>query len=236
MRNDMRLPEPEYTGTPIGSSGGPLFGQNLMDLINHPGFMQGIGGFLGQLFGGGGVDPYSAYEGDISQIPHTIKKYYDPYIEAGGDALGTLQSQFSRLLQNPDELLKHFGSTYQESPGYKFQVDEATNAANRAAAAGGMLGTPEEQSALSDRIHQLANQDYNQYLGNVLNLYGKGLGGFQDIEHQGYGAAQGAATNLANVQAAKAQADLADAYRKQQQSSSKGSFLGGLLGDVIGLF
>ncbi|WP_438967010.1 hypothetical protein [Flavobacterium sp.] len=233
MRDSQPLPSPSFTSTPIGSPMSSGLGQHLLGLAQSPNFMQGIGGLLGQLFAGGG-DPYSAYKSDISQIPNIIQQYYNPYIGAGTQALGTLQDQISKLLQNPSDILKQFGAGYQESPGYQFEVDEATKAANRAAAAGGMLGTPSEQASLANRIHQLANQDYSQYLGNIMNLYGRGFGGLQDIEHQGYGAATGAATNLANIQAAKAQADLADAYRKQQQGAGIGSLFGGLLSDVIG--
>src|SRR6266852_1856800 len=78
----------------------------------------------------------------LNQIKDTMTPYYDPYINAGKQALPTLQSQYQQLLSDPTALLRSIGGQYQQSPGYQFQVDQMTRGANQAAAAAGMSGSP----------------------------------------------------------------------------------------------
>ena len=68
------------------------------------------------------------------------------------------------MVNDPNALYSKFGQGFQQSPGYKFQVDQATNAANSAASAGGMLGTPAEQQQLAGTVGGLANQDFYNYM------------------------------------------------------------------------
>jgi hypothetical protein len=188
----------------------------------------------------------------LNQIPSTITPYYQPYINAGSNALDTLntqygnltanypgiQDQYNQLMFNPTDFLKKLGQGYQQSPGYQFRVDEATRAANNAAAAGGMLGSPAEQQELGRTVSNIANEDFNDYLSNALNtyfqglygntnLYNTGLQGISDINKMGYGASTDLAQNLA--QALMSQANLTYAgkvNKNQQQFGNEGLLLG----------
>lgn len=79
-------------------------------------------------------------------------------------------------------------STYQASPGYQWSVDQATDAAARNAAKLGLAGSGNALQAISDRAQQVANQDYNNWLGN--------LGGLISPELSATG---GAASGVANL-------------------------------------
>lgn len=140
-------------------------------------------------------NPSSAAMPYMNQIPGTASPYYQPYINAGQQAMGQLQGQYGQLISNPGQFMNQMGQSFQQSPGYQFQVGQATNAANRASAAGGMLGSPAEQSQLAGTVNGLANQDYYNWLNHAQNLYGMGLQGLQGINQMGYNASD----SLANL-------------------------------------
>jgi hypothetical protein len=167
---------------------------------------------LGSLFGGG-QDPSKEASKYYNQIPGTVKPYFDPYINAGKDALGQLQGQYGNLLGNyngiqgqynqlmndPNGVMNKIGGGYQQSPGFQFQLDQGMNAANNAAAAGGMAGSPQHQQQAATMATGLANQDYYNYMNHALGLYGQGLQGnaglygaglqgLQGLNQMGYGA------------------------------------------------
>jgi len=153
--------------------------------------------FLGDIFGNSG-NPYNKAMGYYNQVPGMLEKYFNPYINQGRQDMGELHGQIMGLLNNPDALMNKFGKGYQQSPGYQFQVNQATKAANQAAAAGGMAGSPAEQMGLAKNVNGLANQDYNQYLNHALGLYGQGFNGLSHMNDMGFQAAQGLSGDLAS--------------------------------------
>lgn len=213
----------------------------------------------------------------LEQIPGATAPYYSPYISRGQTAFyqmsdeanklkqglpelqkqyGSLagmgpevQNQYLQLMKDPTAMMNQIGAGYQASPGYQYQVDQATNAANRAGAAGGMLGSPEEQAYLAKDVSGLANQDYYNYLNQALgqygiglqgstNLYGLGLKGEQglydtglglmgDVSKYGYGASNEYANMLANNLASMANLQYAGSAN---QNTAKSGMYGGLMG------
>ncbi len=195
----------------------------------------GIGGALGSLFGGGS-NPADAAAKYLNQIPGTLKPYYDPYIGAGKTAMDTLMPQFQGLIKDPTALMNAIGQTYKASPGYQYNVDQATNAANQAAAAGGMVGSPAEQEELAKRISGIASQDYNNYLQTGLGQYGMGLQGMQGINQMGFNASTGLAENLANALMSQANLSYAGQANQNQMAGNKSSGFGSALGALAGGF
>lgn len=225
----------------------------------------------------GGSDPSKKAMPYFKQIPGQTAPYYDPYISRGqtsfyqmtdeakklmqglpdlqkqyGSLTGMgpeVQNQYMNLIKDPTSIMNQIGEGYQASPGYQYQVDQATNAANRAAAAGGMLGSPEEQSYLAKDITGLANQDYYNYMNQALgqygtglqgatNLYGLGLQGQQGLYNQGlnlleqgtkygYGASQDYANMLANNLASMGNLQYAGGAN---QNMARSGMYGGLMG------
>lgn len=186
-----------------------------------------LGGLLGSLFG---QDPYEAAGKYWDQIPGVLQQTYGPYMQEGQRDLPILSGQYGRLLNDPSGFISEMGSKYKQSPGYQYQVDEATKAANQAAAAGGMLGSPAEQAALAQRVSGIASQDYQKYLDRVLGAYGQGLQGYKGLEEQGYGAAGEYGGNLTNYLASRADMARAQAESQRQRMSGIGSLLGGAAG------
>lgn len=187
------------------------------------------GAGLGMLFGG---NPASAAQPYLDQTSGDLTKWLGPYASAGINILPQLQNQYSSLVNNPGAFVNAMGANYQASPGYQFNVQQAQGAANRAAAAGGMAGTPMEQQNIANTVSGIANQDYYNYLNNTQNLFGAGLSGQQNIYNTGAQAGNSLAENLA--QSLMAQAQLAYAGQANQ-NEGLGGFLGGL-GSLAGSF
>lgn len=159
-----------------------------------------------------------------------ISQYFQPYWNAGNQALGALQGQYGQLLNNPGAVMNRMGQGFQQSPGYQFQVNQALGAANRAGAAGGMAGSPMEQQNIAGTVNQMANQDYYNYLNHVTGLYGQGLQGEQGIAGMGLNAGEDLA------QALMSQAQMAYSGMANQNQMTGGMFggIGSMLGAGLG--
>lgn len=182
------------------------FGNTLKNFYIGGGIGDAISG-LGGLFGIGRPNTSKA-NNYLGQMQPYINQYLQPYINAG---------------MNPTETLSKFGAGYQASPGYQYNVDQATKAANNAAAAGGFIGSPQQQEYMAKQIGGLASQDYNQYMNNALGLY-----------NTGYGASMGATNTLSDMLKTQAQMAYSDAMNKANaQSSGAGGLFGGI-GKMLG--
>ena len=165
----------------------------------------------------------------LNQIPGTITPYYQPYIDAGNQSLNTLMGQYNNLLSDPGAVMSMAGSGFQQSPGYQYQYDQGMNAANSAAASGGMLGTPYHQQQAASTAEGLANQDYYNFLNHSLGLYNQGLSGMQGINQMGYGASNELAQSLAG----NLQSQAGMAYAGQgNQNQANADFIHGIAGGV----
>lgn len=175
-----------------------------------------------------GANPSDEANKYLNQIPGTITPYYQPYIDTGLNAMNTVNTQYGNLINNPTGTMNQIGAGYQQSPGYQWQVDQATQASNRAAAASGMLGSPAQQQQLSQNIMGMANQDYYNYVDRGMNSYNTGLTGMQGLNQMGYGASNELAQSLANTLMTQASLGYAgQANQNQQQGGAWGDLLGG---------
>lgn len=97
------------------------------------------------------------------------KDLWAPWMIQGMDAYKNM----GELLSNPDAYNKML-TDYAQTPQFKFQVQQATDAARRAASAGGNRLGGNQLSALSDRAGDVANQSatswINSYLDRLQNL------------------------------------------------------------------
>jgi len=199
-----------------------------------------VGSAIGDLFGAWNLNnqsynnPANSAMSYLNQIGPMAQGYMNPYINAGNQAMGQLQGQYGQLINNPGGMVNNIGQSFHQSPGYQFQVNQATGAANRAAAAGGMLGSPQEQQQLGSTVNGLANQDYYNWLSNAEGMYGKGLQGLQGLNQMGYGASN----NLMDTLAAQLQSQGNAAYAgtQGQNQFNQGNSMGiaGLLGSGLG--
>lgn len=139
----------------------------------------------------GGKNPADAGMGYLGQIPDTTKPYYQPYIDQGQQAGGKLNSQYDQMTQNPGDFLSKISSGYKQSPGYQFKLQQALGAGQNASAAGGMLGTPQNQQQQMEIGEGIASKDYEDYINHILGIFGQGQKGQEQFQQQGFGASTG---------------------------------------------
>lgn len=164
-----------------------------------PGIASAAGGLFGMFGNKKKNNPANAANPYLDQIPGQMKQYYQPYMDAGNSAMSSLQGEYGKLMGDPASMYNKFAEGYKESPGYKFKLDQAMNAARNASAAGGMLGTPQDQQQAMQTATGIADQDFNDYMSQISGLYGKGLEGEQGIENQGFDANTSFANMLAQI-------------------------------------
>jgi hypothetical protein len=168
---------------------------------------------------GSSKNPAGAGMKYLDQIPGAMSPYFQPYISQGQESGGLLNEQYKQLTTNPGDFFAKLGQGYKESPGYQFRLRQALNAGENASAAGGMLGTPQDQQQQMGLANDIASQDYNEYMKNILGMFGLGQQGQQEQQRQGFGASTQFGENLASNLGSKAQL----AYNGQQaQNQARG--------------
>lgn len=158
-------------------------------------------GFLDKLF----PNPSDRATPILNTIPGTIKPYYEPYFNTGRNALDRVNTEYGNLLNDPNALIQRLGAGYKESPGYKWRLNQGENAITNAQAAGGMTGTGQHQQLAGELAENLANQDFNNFMQQILGLYGTGLQGEHELARMGQIAGSDLATSLGNILGSKAQ-------------------------------
>lgn len=151
------------------------------------------------LGGGDENNPMYAASPYLRQLAPILRKYYDPYVAMGQRVMPQVEQSLQSQLTHPENLYQQLGKTYRSSPGYQFEVDEANKAAERAASAGGYLGTPKHQRISEELSSHLASRDYGNYMRQVLGLRSEGLRGMEGLNQMGYGASTGLAENLSRA-------------------------------------
>lgn len=198
-------------------------------------------------------NPAKQSQNQIGQIPGAVSPYFSPYIQAGQGAMGNLQQQYgnlmgnygqlqgqyNKLMTNPESEMFDIGSQYHSSPGYNWELGQGEDAINNAAAAGGMLGSPEHQQEAGGLAENMANQNYQQYLNTALGLYHTGLRGAHDFYSQGLRGERGlndmgyrASNEMAS---ALAQSLMGQANAGAASAGFHNAHMGGLLGGALGL-
>jgi hypothetical protein len=171
------------------------------------------------------TNPADAAMPYLDQIEGKMKPYYDPYVNAGTQGVSSAQGQYERLINDPTSVMTQIGQGYESSPGYEWNKSQATEAANRAASAGGTLGTPAHQQSMMEAVQGIASGDYWNYMNAGLGQYGTGLTGQQNMANLGYNAADSLGTSLGNALQTKAQLAYSGAANENQ---SQGGMWGGL--------
>ncbi len=191
--------------------------------------------WLSNAFGGSQKNPADKAMPYLNQIPSQVQPYYQPYQEAGKSSLADLQERYKQMLDNPGEIYNKLGQGYQQSPGYAATLRQALSGANNAAAlgGGGGLGSPGAINNTAQAAGDVANQDFEKYMQNVLGLNKQGLEGEQGIEQQGYGANTDYAQMLAQLAGTQGQYAFEGQKGKNANQSQNWSNLFSGLGSLL---
>lgn len=165
-----------------------------------------------------------------------LQGLYDPYINAGTDALGMqtgMLGDIQGLMSGPDY------AAAADSPMYQNMMQQgAQGITSQAAATGGLRGG-NVQNALAENsqnaLIQTANQDYANKMGSTMNYYntlaglsGQGLGASSMLGNQGGNVIGGMADTYGGI----ASGSLNEAAGQSQKGTGVMSLIGGLFSDV----
>ena len=188
-----------------------------------------LGAGIGGLFGMGNKNPQDEANKYLNQIPGQTSQYFDPYSQGGQKKFGELGDQSSQLMNDPGGKYNQIGQGFQQSPGFKFAMEQALGGANRSAAAGGMAGTPQNTQQDMQLANDLASQDYYKYMEGATGLYGKGLDSANSMSQMGLNAGTSQADMIAQMLAKQGQ----NAYTGAKESNqNKGNAFSNILGGI----
>lgn len=190
-------------------------------------------GLLGSIFGNQ-KNPYDESSQYLNQIPQELRQFLMPYVKRGNDAYAGLNNNYTSMMNDPASIYNKIASGYKQSPGYQFALKQAMEAGNNSAAAGGMLGTPQNQYMNADVAQGLASRDFENYFGHAKDIFGGGMKGQQGFYDQGYEASGNLATLLAKALMGQAYNAQGSANFENQQDSNFWNGIGNFAGSIFG--
>lgn len=207
---------------------------------------------LDWLFGGGsepekdGSMPSTPYDPFAQQQRDIIEKYYRPYVQAGEQVAPSYIGQSQQMASDPNAFFNKLMEGYKQSDSYNMKRDDALQRARSASAAGGMVGTPADQKMQMELSNALLDEDMQKWFKNIFDIQGRGMTGESDIYGKGYGAATGAATDIASTYGGQGSAAIQQQRDSKAQSNNLikalmtalgtagGAYFGGPTGAVAG--
>ena len=141
-----------------------------------------------------GRDPYKDAFKQYQKYAQQGIGYHQPYYDAGKNALGGLQDWLGGM-KDPSEFINKMMGQYKESPYAHNLQQQAMRAGQNMGSASGMTGSSPLMMQMQQNAGNIASQDQNQWLQNVLGInsqYGQGLGGLA-------GMGQGAAGQMSDI-------------------------------------
>lgn len=172
----------------------------------------------------------------LQQIPGMATQQLNPYIQQGQTAGTAALGTYGQMAQDPADFVNQLMAGYTPSKGFQFKKNEALQAMQNSANAGGFAGTRQDQLQQGELADALASQDMYNWLSQVLGVQGTGLAGQQGFANQGFEANKSLTDILGSVLGS--QAGLA--FQGQSQSNKNMmdliSILGQLGGAAIGSF
>lgn len=138
-------------------------------------FGSGLGDVLGGLFGDSGK-PYDKAMEQYQQWADKSQGVQQPYLDAGKGAIGDYQ-KWLQGQKDPSGFINNLMGDYKQSPYSQYLQQQAQNAGVNSASASGMTGSSALMQQQQQNAGNIASQDMNQWLQNVLGIntqYGQG--------------------------------------------------------------
>jgi len=162
-------------------------------------------------------NPVSAAMPYLQQVPGEAHSSFDPYIQSGQQAGGTLSSQYGSMASNPDAFFNAIMSGYQPSAAYQANKAQTLNSMENSQAAGGVAGDPYSQYQQGQAANELMAKDEQQYYNNIMQILTGGLHGEQNLYNTGF---QGS-SRLADILTSNLNSEGSLAFQGQRQSNQR---------------
>jgi len=140
-------------------------------------------------------DPGKAASQYTNQVPGETQKFNQPYIDRGQSYMDAMDPSVRQGISDPGQFQNDINQNYTQSKGYQFSLDEQLGAAENAAAAGGMAGSPMHQQQNMQLANNIAQQDFNTWADRNANLYGMNM----NSANQGIDRAQNASNRQSDA-------------------------------------
>jgi hypothetical protein len=146
------------------------------------------------------LHPGNAYKkaGDVSnQFYNQSQNQLTPYNQMGQQAGGDLQSMLQKLM-DPKAFQSELMQGYEQSPYAQQMLKQNQSSGLDAASQMGLMGSSGALNNIQQGAGNIMNQDRNQYLQNLLDMYGQGTGIAQGLYGQGASSAGQQSQNAMN--------------------------------------
>lgn len=100
------------------------------------------------------------------------ESYYDPFVQAGRTGLSGYMDAVG--VNGPTGNTQAVAN-FRASPGYEYMRNQATDAVARQGSALGILGSGNTMAAISDRAGNMADQEWDDHLGQLRGLADMGM-------------------------------------------------------------
>lgn len=167
--------------------------------------------------GGRGRNPADAAMPYLEQIPGTVKPYLEPYSQQGQESSQLLADSLKGLLSDPSGFINQIMEGYEPSAGYQARKKEMLGQAGNTAAAGGFRGTDSDVRNQLGITDELMSKDQQDWLKNVLGVFGTGLQGEGSLMQGGLNASESLASTLANMLGSEATAQFRGSEAQEQR-------------------
>lgn len=205
-------------GSLFGGGGG---GQGLFS----GGGLASIGQILSGIFGDSGA-PYEKAMEQYEKYGQMGANIQNPFMEYGKSAMPRMNEWLAGM-KDPSGFINTLMGKYQESPWAKFQQDQSARRFGNEGSATGLTGSTPLTQFMQQNMHDISQQDMNQWLQNVLGVntqYGQG------VQNQ-ITTGQNAANSLTNLYGNMANQMAEAAYGKEAgKQQDRNSIWGGLFG------
>jgi len=170
----------------------------------------------------------------LEQSKQRAMSYMQPYYKAGTEGLGAYQQGINQMA-DPSAFYEKVMGNYDVSNAAQFRLAKVMDQLKNEAYAGGMQGSGALRQGEIDYANDEIGADMQQYLQNIMGIFGNYLGGQNTLANYGYGAGNtlgGMEQSYGQqIAGAKAQEELARNQKWQQHFATGlnmgANFLGG---------
>lgn len=167
-----------------------------------------------------------------------IRPLYDQQINRGDAAYNQINPIVSKMGTDPTSFINDLMGKYTASEAYKQKLAEMMKAAHSTAAAGGMVGTDQDQDVHSRLSLTLQSEDMQNWLNNVLGVQNEGiqaLGHFYDNGQTAQNKYSDEYLNMLSASDTKKSAEERGAEQAaRMQRANAGAAAGGIIGYAWG--
>lgn len=194
-------------------------------------------GFFDSLFGGGqkaaAKEQAKAAERAMQErreAEQRARQDFSPYLQAGQRALPQYEGMIQEMMDQPG-FLDSLISKYQPSLGYQNRYNEGQRAVTQAMGSGGMYGSGDFFKSLQENGQNIADNDLQQYLANILGIRGNAMNSLGGLTNQGYNSA----ANIANIAANTGQGLAQDQTNYGQARANSKIASSNILTNILGI-